>query len=885
MIIALTPAAGPLGNALTFDGINDCVFVPSDPSLSPGTGNFTAETWFKRDGIPSSFEIIAATQETWQVWYIGLTNSGKINGSIRTIVGASESFAVTSQDCLPFTNLADGNWHHVAFVVDKTNNEIRLYIDGYLSDSSPAVYTGIIAPTNPLGIGCAANQFGNGTPPAAFFNGSIDEVRLWQEVRTQAEINANKNIELTGSEPNLSAYYKMNEGTACADNTGVLTLPDQTANGNDGTLTLMAVDGSLGCNSNWDTGVTTFDTFLFSNDYNNTCDASDTYPVGSTNVVWTATDENGNTDDCTQVITVEDNEAPIISCPANITVNNDPGNCSAVVTFPASTSADNCPGETIAQTLGLASGSAFPVGTTTNTFVVTDASSNTATCTFTVTVTDNVPPTITCPPDVTVNNDPGNCSAVLTYAVTSTDNCPGQTVAQTLGLASGSAFLVGTTTNTFVVTDLAGNTETCSVTVTVTDNEAPSITCPPDITQDNDPGVCEAIIADLGSPVLGDNCPGVTVSNDAPVVAGSFIDAFVSAGSGGLNIPTELVFGPDGNLYVSSFGTDEVLRYNGATGAFINAFVVAGSGGLNQPRGLVFGPDGNLYVNSDVTNEVLRYNGATGAFIDAFVSAGSGGLTRPLGLVFGPDGNLYVSSFSTDEVLRYNGATGAFIDAFVSAGSGGLSSPLGLVFGPDGNLYVSSINTDEVLRYNGATGAFIDAFVSAGSGGLNNPKDLVFGPDGNLYVSSSTDEVLRYNGATGAFIDAFVSAGSGGLDDPNGLVFGPDGNLYVSSINTDEVLRYNGATGVSFPVGSTTVTWTATDAAGNTAICTQNVTVNDNEPPIISCPADITVNNDPGNCSAVVTYAVTSADNCPGETIAQNAWFSKWVCISSRDNY
>ena len=55
---------------------------------------------------------------------------------------------------------------------------------------------------------------------------------------------------------------------------------------------------------------------------------------------------------------------------------------------------------------------------------------------------------------------------------------------------------------------------------------------------------------------------------------------------------------------------------------------------MNEPGGLVFGPDGNLYVSSGITDEVLRYNGATGAFIDVFVTAGSGGLNEPTFLIF-----------------------------------------------------------------------------------------------------------------------------------------------------------------------------------------------------------------------------------------------------------
>ena len=72
-----------------------------------------------------------------------------------------------------------------------------------------------------------------------------------------------------------------------------------------------------------------------------------------------------------------------------------------------------------------------------------------------------------------------------------------------------------------------------------------------------------------------------------------------------------------------------MLEYNGTTGAFVTAFVGAGSGGLALPIGLVFGPNGNLFVSSDGTDQVLEYNGTTGAFVTAFVGAGSGGLGFP----------------------------------------------------------------------------------------------------------------------------------------------------------------------------------------------------------------------------------------------------------------
>ena len=63
------------------------------------------------------------------------------------------------------------------------------------------------------------------------------------------------------------------------------------------------------------------------------------------------------------------------------------------------------------------------------------------------------------------------------------------------------------------------------------------------------------------------------------------------------------------DLLVLSNDTDEVLRYDGSTGAFLGAFVSAGSGGLDEPSGLAFGPDGNLYVGSFIA--IDRYGATT----------------------------------------------------------------------------------------------------------------------------------------------------------------------------------------------------------------------------------------------------------------------------------
>jgi len=74
-----------------------------------------------------------------------------------------------------------------------------------------------------------------------------------------------------------------------------------------------------------------------------------------------------------------------------------------------------------------------------------------------------------------------------------------------------------------------------------------------------------------------------------------------------------------------------------------------------------------------------------------------------------------------------------------------------------------------------------------------------------------------------------------------------------------------------FPVGLTTVTVTAEDAAANTAFCTFDVTVEDTEDPTPTCPDDTTLSNDPGECGAIAFFDLFVNDNCPGATV-----FSDW---------
>ncbi|KPJ64049.1 hypothetical protein AMK68_02510, partial [candidate division KD3-62 bacterium DG_56] len=188
--------------------------------------------------------------------------------------------------------------------------------------------------------------------------------------------------------------------------------------------------------------------------------ATGIFPVGETLVTWTACDAAGNCSSCGQLVTVNDTEPPSISCPGDMTVGTDPGECSAVVTYSCD-AADNCPGESCS--CNPPSGSTFSLGTTTVTCTATDAAGNERSCTFTVTVEDRQPPSIECPPDVTAVSDDCEPIEVEIGEASPSDNC-GVT---DLYNDAPALFPVGDTTVTWTACDAAGNCASCEQTVTV----------------------------------------------------------------------------------------------------------------------------------------------------------------------------------------------------------------------------------------------------------------------------------------------------------------------------------------------------------------------------------------------------------------------------------
>jgi len=248
------------------------------------------------------------------------------------------------------------------------------------------------------------------------------------------------------------------------------------------------------------------------NDLNNTASiAGETLPIGDTTVIWTVNDGNGQTDTCTTIITVEDNEAPVITCIADGTRDTDAGVCEYTVqgTEFDAVFTDNCMSATITNDLNNTAsiaGEVLPKGDTTVVWTVDDGNGQTATCTTIITVEDNESPTIVCSMDVDISTDPGVCGAEVNFPLAiALDNCGVVTVAQTGGLPSNSFFPVGVSTVEFTATDDSGNTSVCSFTITITDGEAPIAVCQDITVQLDAMGIATILPADVDGGST-DNC-------------------------------------------------------------------------------------------------------------------------------------------------------------------------------------------------------------------------------------------------------------------------------------------------------------------------------------------------------------------------------------------
>ncbi len=204
-------ASAGAGTALYFAGTsaNEHLNMGSGINTAIDTTDFTIEWWMKGEAMSSDPAIIG--NKNW--------NSGTNPGIIVARTSAS-TIKVNTQ--IPGGSRTDmtvavpglqSAWNHIALVYDRhsTHPDYKVYVNGVVADS---VSLAAANPTGSMGavFPMRAGQDGTGTYGGKF-KGVMDEIRVWNEARTETQIRANMCHTLSGSETGLIANYRLNEGT------------------------------------------------------------------------------------------------------------------------------------------------------------------------------------------------------------------------------------------------------------------------------------------------------------------------------------------------------------------------------------------------------------------------------------------------------------------------------------------------------------------------------------------------------------------------------------------------------------------------------------------------------------------------------------------------
>ncbi|PWU21672.1 MAG: hypothetical protein C5B50_01135, partial [Verrucomicrobia bacterium] len=195
--------------ALAFSGQTNC-YAAVNTGAGSLAGTFTVEAWANPATTSGALGIIGSRQTNNYGFDFKIKDGTLLHGDI----GNGSNFITITADVPNFT-FTPGKWHHIAYVVTPTNYTI--YTDGNLAGGTnyPPDFPILYQPGNSLFIGKTGF-------PSENMNGWIDEVRIWSTARSQAQIQANKNQVLTGTEPGLQAYWRFDEGsgTSSTDLTG-----------------------------------------------------------------------------------------------------------------------------------------------------------------------------------------------------------------------------------------------------------------------------------------------------------------------------------------------------------------------------------------------------------------------------------------------------------------------------------------------------------------------------------------------------------------------------------------------------------------------------------------------------------------------------------------
>ncbi|HZS07224.1 MAG TPA: immunoglobulin-like domain-containing protein [Blastocatellia bacterium] len=266
-----------------------------------------------------------------------------------------------------------GTYELIYSVADSADNAASVTRTVNVVDTTPPVIT--LTGANPLTVQCHTSFT---DPGASAADGCAGNVAVTASGSVNANMPGTYTITYTASDPAGNAATPVTRTVNVVDTlppvitlTGAnpLTVECHTSFTDPGASALDACAGSVAVTASGSVNVNS---------------------PGTYTITYTASDPAGNAaTPVTRTVTVVDHTPPTISCPANVVVTL-PLNSTATsmaVSYPAVTATDTCSGATVTSTP--ASGSVFPVGTTTVTATATDTSGNTSTCQFTVTVLYN----------------------------------------------------------------------------------------------------------------------------------------------------------------------------------------------------------------------------------------------------------------------------------------------------------------------------------------------------------------------------------------------------------------------------------------------------------------------------------------------------------------
>ena len=211
------------GTSLIFD-TNDSITITND-AIEPTTDSLTVEAWIKPndtyqnyDGFLSNADLPGDTNQ-WKGYGWFYFGSGW-HFFLRTV--NTNFMGDTTGNVWPVAAVQTGEWTHLAATYD--SDTVRTYRNGIPTDKKPA-------PGNiqyPASDDALIGKFNFGSNEG-FFDGKIDEVRIWEVARTKTEIQGYMNQSLSGNEPGLIGYWRFDEGTG----TDVF---DASTNSNNGTI-------------------------------------------------------------------------------------------------------------------------------------------------------------------------------------------------------------------------------------------------------------------------------------------------------------------------------------------------------------------------------------------------------------------------------------------------------------------------------------------------------------------------------------------------------------------------------------------------------------------------------------------------------------------------